>query len=171
MPSKRAPKAVVVRRVKRVLPTSISGFPWELPGLSRAERVIAFLEFLQVTKGMKRGSKMRLLPHQREFVERVYAAGVDVRLAISSVGRGNGKTGLASGLVLCHMIGPEAEPRGEIYSAATSTQQAGIVFREVEAIVDAEPAFAQFKIKATSFWNKMIVAPAITDSMGMTRPS
>ena len=66
-------------------------FPWLTGKKTRAERVIAFLEFLQVTKGMKRGSKLRLLAHQREFVERVYADGVEVRLAVSSVGRGNGK--------------------------------------------------------------------------------
>ena len=57
-------------------------FPWRLPGLTRAERVIAFLEFLPITKGILRGKRMRLLPHQREFVERVYSG--NVRLAISS---------------------------------------------------------------------------------------
>ena len=40
------------------------------------------------------------------------------------------------------MIGPEAEPRGEIYSAACNTKQAAIVFAEVEAIVNAVPEFA-----------------------------
>ena len=41
---------------------------------TRAERVIAFLEFLPITKGILRGKRMQLLPHQREFIERVYAA-------------------------------------------------------------------------------------------------
>ena len=100
---------------------------------------------------------MVLLPHQRDFVERVYADGDVVRLAISSIARGNGKTGLAAGLVLAHMIGPEAEPRGEIYSAACNTKQAAIVFAEVEAIIAAVPEFEQFRIKATSFWKKMEV--------------
>ena len=84
---------------------------------------------------------MRLLPHQREFVERVYGGDVR-RLAISSVARGNGKTGLIAGLVLCHLIGPEAEPRGEIYSAACTSKQAGLVFAEVEATLNAVPEFA-----------------------------
>ena len=132
-------------------------FPWRNTRLNRAQRVIAFLEFLPITKGILRDKRMVLLPHQREFVERVYADGDVVRLAISSIARGNGKTGLAAGLVLAHMIGPEAEPRGEIYSAACNTKQAAIVFAEVEAIVNAVPEFEQFRIKATSFWKRMEV--------------
>ena len=96
---------------------------------------------------------MRLLPHQREFVERVY--GGDVRLAISSVARGNGKTGLIAGLVCCHLFGPEAEPRGEIYSAACSAKQATLVFAEVEAVVRAVPEFKQFRIKTSTFYKTM----------------
>ena len=96
---------------------------------------------------------MRLLPHQREFVERVY--GGDVRLAISSVARGNGKTGLIAGLVCCHLFGPEAEPRGEIYSAACSAKQAALVFAEVEAVVRAVPEFKQFRIKTSTFYKTM----------------
>ena len=65
------------------------------------------------------------------------------------VARGNGKTGLIAGLVCCHMFGPEAEPRGEIYCAACSTKQAALVFAEVEAIIRAVPEFKQFRIKAT----------------------
>ena len=132
-------------------------FPWRNPRLNRAQRVIAFLEFLPITKGILRDKRMVLLPHQRDFVERVYADGDVVRLAISSIARGNGKTGLAAGLVLAHMIGPEAEPRGEIYSAACNTKQAAIVFAEVEAIINAVPEFEQFRIKATSFWKRMEV--------------
>ena len=132
-------------------------FPWRNTRLNRAQRVIAFLEFLPITKGILRDKRMVLLPHQRDFVERVYADGDVVRLAISSIARGNGKTGLAAGLVLAHLIGPEAEPRGEIYSAACNTKQAAIVFAEVEAIVAAVPEFEQFRIKATSFWKRMEV--------------
>ena len=97
-------------------PNGPARFPWLTGKKTRAERVIAFLQFLPITKGILRGKKMRLLPHQREFVERVY--GGDVRLAISSIARGNGKTGLSCRACPCHLIGPEAEPRGEIYSAA-----------------------------------------------------
>ena len=130
-------------------------FPWLNRRFSRAERVIAFLQYLPITKGILRGQRMKLLPHQRAFVESIYTS--DVRLAISSVARGNGKTGLIAGLICAHMFGPEAEVRGEIYSAATSTKQASLVFAEVEAIINEVEEFKQFRIKATSFWKRMEV--------------
>jgi phage terminase large subunit-like protein len=85
---------------------------------------------------------MRLLPEQREFIEHVYADDSAVRLAIESIPRGNGKTGLVAGLVLAHLLGPEAEARGAIYAAAIDRQQAGILFAEVVAIIEAVPGFA-----------------------------
>jgi phage terminase large subunit-like protein len=93
-----------------------------------------------ITKGPLAGKHLRLLPHQREFVDAIY--GGKVRLAIQSLPRGNGKTGLLAGLCLCHLLGPEAEPRGEIYSAAIDRQQAGLMFAEMEAIILARPDFA-----------------------------
>jgi phage terminase large subunit-like protein len=65
-----------------------------------------------------------------------------VRIAVRSEPRGNGKTGLVAGLMLCHLLGPEAEARGECYSAAIDRQQAGIMFSEMEAIIFAIPEFA-----------------------------
>ncbi len=45
-------------------------------------------------------------------------------------------------LALCHLLGPEAEPRGEIYSAATTRDQAAILFNEMVAIITAIPEFS-----------------------------
>ena len=70
--------------------------PWQAQGLSRVERIVLFLEGLPITKGHLRGERMRLLPSQREFVERVYG-GDPVRLAVLSEPRGNGKTGFVAG--------------------------------------------------------------------------
>ena len=84
--------------------------------------MIAFLEFLPITKGIKLGTNLKLLPGQRRFIERVYSS-TEVRIAVRSEPRGNGKTGLVAGLALCHLLGPEAEERGECYSAAVNRQQ------------------------------------------------
>lgn len=46
--------------------------PWKKNGLSRVERVMKFLEFMPVTKGILAGKRMKLLPGQREFVRAVY---------------------------------------------------------------------------------------------------
>lgn len=108
---------------------------WQAPGLSRVERVIAFIEGLPITKGKLRGRKMRLLPHQRQFLEAIFTDKIGVRIAVSSMPKGNGKTGLCAGLALCFLTGPEAEERGEVYSAAVDRGQASIMFQEMEAII------------------------------------
>ena len=115
--------------------------PWEKPGLSRVEKVIAFIEFLPITKGIKLGNKLKLLPGQRRFIERVYGS-TEVRIAVRSEPRGNGKTGLVAGLALCHLIGPEAELRGECYSCAVNRQQSALMFDEMAAIIAVVPEFA-----------------------------
>jgi phage terminase large subunit-like protein len=114
---------------------------------TRVDRVIAFLESLPITKGILAGTKMRLLPGQKRFIQAVYGrVGRDgrrqIRVAIKSDPRGNGKTGLLAGLALCHLLGPEAERRGEIYSAAYNKLQAALIYNEMQAIVLEVPEFA-----------------------------
>ena len=110
-------------------------FPWH-DDLPRAEKVISFLEWLPITKGKMAGNKMKLLDEQKKFIYDVYG-NLDetgrkrVRLAVKTEPRGNGKTGLLSGLALCHLLGPESEVRGEIYSAAIDKHQAGNLFQEM----------------------------------------
>jgi phage terminase large subunit-like protein len=135
-----------VRRENRELVESRPArrLPWLKKGLTRVQRIIAFLEFLPITKGRLVGERMKLLPDQRRFVEEVYGSRreVPVRIAVKSEARGNGKTGLLAGLALCHLLGPESELRGEVFSAAIDRQQAGIMFTEMEAIIMAVPEFA-----------------------------
>jgi phage terminase large subunit-like protein len=122
--------------------------PWKKKGLSRAERVIAFLEFLPITKGILAGTRMKLLPGQRRFVQAIYGRLArdgrrKIRIAIKSEPRGGGKTGLIAGLALCHLLGPECEPRGECYSAAYNKLQAALIFAEMKAIIEAIPEFEE----------------------------
>lgn len=136
----RGPRA----NAKRPAPTATRrrAEPWRKRGLKRAERVVAFLESLPVTKGIVAGQRMQLLPHQGEFVRAVYVEDSPVKLAIQSLPRGNGKTGFLAGLALAHLLGPESEPRGEVYAAAIDRLQAGLLFAEVVAIIEAVPLFA-----------------------------
>lgn len=112
---------------------------------ARADRVIEFCEKLTVTIGDGLGQPLILRPFQRDFIQKVYAphaTGTEhrlVRRAVYSVARKNGKTELAAALILAHLIGPEAEPNGEIYSAANDREQAAIVFRAVKRFIQAEP--------------------------------
>ena len=86
---------------------------------------------------------MKVRPWQRDFLAAVYREDADgnrpVRTAVLSMGRKNGKTCLASALALCHLAGPEAEPRGEIYSLANDRDQAARIFAEIAAILRLHP--------------------------------
>src|SRR5215831_12129477 len=46
--------------------------PWQRPGLSRCERVEAFLQDLTISSGKDAGQKLQLRPFQREFIRTVY---------------------------------------------------------------------------------------------------
>ncbi|MAS42231.1 MAG: terminase [Rhodobacteraceae bacterium] len=121
--------------------------PWEKPGLTRAERVVAFLETLPVTSGILAGERFGVRPWQRQIIEDLYAEGEDgrriVREAVITLPRGNGKTGLLAGLALAHLCGPEAESRGQCFSAASDRDQAALLFNEMEAMIHETPALAR----------------------------
>ncbi|PWK65860.1 terminase TerL endonuclease subunit [Aminobacter sp. AP02] len=106
--------------------------------------MIEFIELLRVPSGEGQGGLLKLRPWQKQFVRDLYAPHDDhgrrrVRRAILSVARKNGKTALIAALVLAHLVGPEAIPNGEIYSAATDREQAGQVFKFARQIVEADP--------------------------------
>jgi phage terminase large subunit-like protein len=138
----RGPGAKPKRHTEEIeKPKRKRSLPWQKKGLSRADRVIAFLEFLPVTKGIKAGKRMKLLDRQKAFIRDVYTEKSRVRIAIDSAPRGNGKTGMTAGLALCTLLGPEAEPRGEVYSAAVDRTQSAKIFSEMEAIIFAVDEF------------------------------
>ncbi|MGR3717816.1 MAG: terminase large subunit, partial [Thermohalobaculum sp.] len=99
-----------------------------------------------MTAGPLAGTKFRLRDWQREIIEAIYTNGADGRRLIRQVlitcPRGNGKTGLAAGLCLAHLMGPEAEPRGGCFSASASREMAALIFNEMEAIIIDTPDLA-----------------------------
>jgi len=94
--------------------------------------VITFLEDLEISTGKHARTKLRLRPWQRKFIAAVYRENKHgirpVRTAVLSMGRKNGKSQLAAALALCHLCGPEAESRGEVYSCANDRFQSGRIF-------------------------------------------
>lgn len=140
----KAPQAEVIGLFSHLEPpTAAEAHPWEAEGLSRVDRVVAFLESLPITSGVLAGEPFEVRPWQRTFLEAVY--GVDemdrrpVRTAVLSMARKNGKSGLAAGLALCHLCGPEAESRGQVYSAANDRAQAALLYAEMAAVIDRTP--------------------------------
>lgn len=120
----RGPGAVPLEARREALEAAAVGsFPWDTPGLSRAERVVAFLQDLEITTGKHARTKLRLRPWQRQFIETVYREdqhGIrPIRTAVLSMARKNGKSQLAAALALCHLAGPEAESRAKSTLAPT----------------------------------------------------
>lgn len=125
----------------------VSPDSWTDPTLSRAEKVIAFVESLRVTSGLLAGEAFLLRPWQQEIIREWYAVDDQgnrlVRTGLFSVGRKNGKTGLCAALALCHLLGPECEPRGQIVVGATDSDQSGLIFDELCAFINDNSSFSE----------------------------
>ena len=128
---------------RRPRPGPVLVHSWDAPGLSRAERVIRFVETLPCTAGPLAGTMLKLRPWQKRFIRAVYRTDKTgnrvVRTAVLSMGRKCGKTQLAAVLCLCALSGPEAEPRGECYSVACTRDQAKRIFDEMVAVITRIP--------------------------------
>lgn len=141
---KRGPGAKPKRsRGQLPIPTRKPSWQWE--GLSRPERVIRFIEGLQITSGAHAGRKFKLRPWQREIIHAWYETdGEGKRIArdgLLTMGRKNGKTALIAALALAHLIGPETIPRGQIVVGAADRDQSGLIFNELCAWIEGNPAF------------------------------
>lgn len=142
----RGPGAARMKAAREAVAANPKRPKWLNKKLTRAERVAVFLESLPITSGPLAGTKMKLRPWQRQIVDAIYA--VDdggnryVRTALITLPRKNGKTGLAAGLALAHLLGPESEARGQCFSAASDRNQSGLIFAEMEAIIEQVPEFA-----------------------------
>ena len=94
---------------------------------------------MPVTSGILTGSAFKVQDWQASFLRGVYRETDAPNLAVLSVPRKNGKTGLAATLSLVHLCGPEAEENGEVYSAANDRAQAAITYRAMVNIVKRVP--------------------------------
>lgn len=65
---------------------------------------------------------------QRDALRSIYNNPHGTRRAILSFGRKNGKTALSAFLLLLHLCGPEAKANSQMFSAAQSRDQAGLLF-------------------------------------------
>lgn len=107
---------------------------------TRGQRVIDFIEtYCLVPEGDLLGQPIRLEPFQKKFILEVYDNPHGTHTAVLSIGRKNGKTALIAGLLLAHIVGPEAVENSQIVSGALSKDQAAIVFKLARKMVEFNP--------------------------------
>jgi phage terminase large subunit-like protein len=109
----------------------------------RATRVCRFFEKV-LRHPKERYAPFTLLPWEESYLRRIFGL-VDgqglrrIRRCYLEVPKKNGKSELAAGVAL-YMLAFDDEPAAEVYLAATTKEQAGIVFRTAAAMVEASPA-------------------------------
>ena len=98
--------------------------------MTRGEKVIAFIErYCKTPDGAHVGKPIALKKFQRDFILDVYDNPHGTHTAILSIARKNGKSALIAGVMLAHLVGPEARKNAEIVSGALSRDQASIIFK------------------------------------------
>jgi phage terminase large subunit-like protein len=121
-------------------------FPWRFD-VEKAERVCWFVELCPHIKGPLRGQLMRLELWQSFIYTTVFgwvsATGARrFREAYTEVPGGNGKSAMSSPTGL-FMLAADGEGGAEVYSAATTREQARIVFGVAQAMAQGMPEFRE----------------------------
>jgi phage terminase large subunit-like protein len=127
-----------------------------------AADVVEFIESVcLIPEGKHVGQPLVLQPFQKEIIELIYDNPRGTRRAIISVGRKNAKTTLAACLLLAHLCGPPAHRRlnSQLFSAAQSRDQAGIIFNLAAKMVRLNPVLAKIvRIQETA---KSLICPEL----------
>ena len=112
--------------------------------MTRAARIITFIErYCRTPDGEHVGKPLVLAEFQKQFIRDVYDNPAGTRRAILSVSRKNGKTGLIAGLLLAHLVGPEAKLNSQLVSGAMSRDQAALVFKLASDMVRLSPELSE----------------------------
>jgi phage terminase large subunit-like protein len=112
--------------------------------MTRGEKVCAFIERYCVTpEGKHVGKPLKLMAFQRRFILDIYDNPKGTSRAYLSVARKNGKSALIAGILLAHIVGPEARQNSQITSGARSRDQAALVFKLAEKMVRLSPELSK----------------------------
>lgn len=97
--------------------------------LTRGERNIKWIErACRIPEGPLVGQKVELREWQKNELLKIYDNEAGTRRAIISFGRKNAKTTLVAMLLLLHLVGPEKRFNSQLFSSATSREQAALLF-------------------------------------------
>ncbi len=108
--------------------------------MTRGEKVCKFIEvYCKVPEGAHVGQPMVLLEFQRKFILDIYDNPAGTSRAYLSIARKNGKSATIAALVLAHLVGPVATLNSQIISGAQSRDQAAIIYKLAEKMVNLNP--------------------------------
>lgn len=113
----------------------------------------------RIPEGRDVGKLVRLRDWQKDELRRIYDNPAGTRRAILSFGRKNGKTALSSFILLLHLVGPEARPNSQLYSAAQSRDQAAILFALAAKVVRMSPDLSAYVVVRDS--GKQLACPEL----------
>jgi len=131
--------------------------------MTRAARIIEFIQRFCVTpEGASVGQPLVLAEFQKQFIRDVYDNPAGTRRALLSVSRKNGKSGLIAGLLLAHLVGPEAKQNTQIASGALSKEQAALVFNLACKMVQLSPKLSSL-VKIIPSGKRLIGLPLNTE--------
>ena len=131
--------------------------------MTRGEKVIAFIErYCRVPDGKWVGRPLKLEPFQRRFICEVYDNPQGTRRGILSIARKNGKSALIAGLVLAHIVGPEARLNAQMVSGAQSRDQAALVFNLAAKMVQLSPELSKL-VRIVPSGKRLIGLPMNTE--------
>ena len=115
----------------------------------RADHAVTFIErYLRHSKGQWAGLQFELAPWQRFIVRSLFGWRTSdglrrFRRAYIEVPRKNGKSTLAAAIALYLLIA-DGEPGAEVYSAATTREQARIVYDAAHEMLTQSPALLKY---------------------------
>ena len=112
-----------------------------------ADHVLRFFEHLRLAEGQFEGRPFTPEPWQAFILQNLFgwqsAPGVRrFRTAYVEVGKGNGKTPLGSAVMLYCLLA-DGEASAEVYSAATTREQARLAFTDARKMVEASPELSR----------------------------
>lgn len=112
--------------------------------MTRGERVCEFIiRYCKVPEGKHVGKPIVLDPFQKKFILEIYDNPVGTRRAYLSIARKNGKTGILAGIVLAHLVGPEAKQNSQIISGARSRDQAAQIYNYASKMIMLSPELSE----------------------------
>jgi phage terminase large subunit-like protein len=130
------------------------------PERPSAAEVIAWIrKYCVAPEGPRLGQPLELADYQVDFITAVFDNPVPTRRGILSVGRKGGKSTLCACLILVYLCGPGARrhPNAQLYSAARSRDQAGLIFDLMVKMIRLKPELAEaVKVHETA---KMLTCP------------